>query len=94
MRLALEGGHGLALWRVDGHPGACTDACDELHARARGLLESVQAPSHLPDRLRQLRQQISRQIPGTRWAEPLALLYDDPRRPLPAEDTAPLDAPQ
>lgn len=94
LRLALEGGHGLALWRVDGHTGGCTDACEELHAHTRALLESVDAPAKLPERLRQLRREISRQTPGTRWAEPLALLYDDPGRPLPAEDTAPLDAPQ
>ncbi|MFI6346645.1 trypsin-like peptidase domain-containing protein [Streptomyces sp. NPDC050560] len=93
MRFALEGGHGLALWRIDGHGGGCTDGCDDLHARVRRLLSSVGAPDELPDVLRRLREDISVQRTAQRWAEPLALLYDDPRRPLPAEDGTPLDAP-
>ena len=46
-----------------------------------------------PDRLRLVRQDISEQRPDSAWAEPLALLYDDPHRPLPGEETDPVDAP-
>ncbi|GHH81825.1 hypothetical protein GCM10018793_40120 [Streptomyces sulfonofaciens] len=94
LRLALESGHGVALWRVDGHGGgACSDSCEDLHTRTKWLFEPLESITELPDRLRQLRQEISAQRTDRRWAEPLALLYDDPRRPLPAEDTTPLDAP-
>ncbi|GHJ35918.1 trypsin-like peptidase domain-containing protein [Streptomyces sp. TS71-3] len=94
LRLALESGHGVALWRVDGHgSGGCSDSCEDLHAKTKWLFEPLESVTELPDRLRQLRQEISERHVDRRWAEPLALLYDDPRRPLPAEDTTPLDAP-
>lgn len=94
MKLALDGGHGVALWRVDGHAGSnCADSCDDLRTRTKWLFERVENVTELPDRLRQLRQEVAEQRPERRWAEPLALLYDDPGRPLPAEDTSPLDAP-
>jgi hypothetical protein len=94
MRFVLEGGHGVALWPIEGHPTrACVEACDTLHARAAELLGSLGSLDELPDRLRHLREDISNQHSDRAWAEPLALLYDDPRRPLPAEDTEPVDAP-
>jgi hypothetical protein len=40
-----------------------------------------------------VRQVISQQRLERARAELLRLLYDDPRRPLPAEDAEPLDAP-
>ncbi|WKX12497.1 trypsin-like peptidase domain-containing protein [Streptomyces sp. NL15-2K] len=95
MRLALESGHGVALWSIDGKSAhACTEACDLLYAKAEELLGSLGSPAELPDRLRHLRQDISEQRPDRAWAEPLALLYDDPRRPLPGEEGNPLDAPR
>jgi hypothetical protein len=94
MKIALESGHGVVLWRVDGHAGGnCADSCDDLHTRAKWLFERMESVDELPDRLRQLRHEIAAQRADRRWAEPVALLYDDPRRPLPAEDTTPLDAP-
>ncbi|WP_210585810.1 trypsin-like peptidase domain-containing protein [Streptomyces sp. GESEQ-35] len=94
MKLALETGHGVALWLIDGHTGpACTEACETLHAKAEELLGGLGCLAELPDRLRHLRQDISEQRAEGRWAEPLAILYDDPRRPLPGEETEPLDAP-
>jgi hypothetical protein len=94
VQLALDGGHGVLLWRLDGHDGAeCQDSCAELHARTRWLFEPLRSAAQLPDRLRQLRQEITDQRADHRWAEPLVLLYDDPGRPLPAEDSVPVDAP-
>jgi hypothetical protein len=94
MRFVLEGGHGVALWPIEGHPTrACVEACDTLHARAAELLGSLDSLDELPDRLRHLREDISKQRADRSWAEPLALLYDDPRRPLPGEETEPVDAP-
>ncbi|MFF7719611.1 trypsin-like peptidase domain-containing protein [Streptomyces luteogriseus] len=94
MRLALENGHGVALWHIDGHASrACPEACDTLYAKAEELLSTVGSLAELPDRLRHLRQQISDHPDEHAWAEPLALMYDDPRRPLPPEETEPLDAP-
>ncbi|MET9971453.1 hypothetical protein ABZZ80_37520 [Streptomyces sp. NPDC006356] len=57
------------------------------------FLETIGSLAELPDRLRHVRQDISEQRPDSTWAEPLALLYDDPRRPLPAEETETVDAP-
>ncbi|WP_320778888.1 trypsin-like peptidase domain-containing protein [Streptomyces sp. CRN 30] len=94
MRLALESGHGVALWHIEGHSTrACAEPCDVLHAKAQELLGTLGSLAELPDRLRHLRQDISERRTGNGWAEPMALLYDDPRRPLPAEEAETLDAP-
>ncbi|MFI9614597.1 trypsin-like peptidase domain-containing protein [Streptomyces sp. NPDC052023] len=94
LKLALENGHGVALWHIDGHATrTCAEDCDTLHAKAQELLGTLGSLAELPDRLRHLRQDISERRAGHTWAEPLALLYDDPRRPLPAEETETLDAP-
>ncbi len=95
MKHALSSGHPVALWHVGPHPerGACLPECDTLHARVERFLETLGSLAELPDRLRHVRQDISEQRPGSTWAEPLALLYDDPRRPLPAEETETVDAP-
>lgn len=94
MKLALENGHGVALWHVEGHTGrGCADTCDTLHIKTEELLDSVRSLGELPDRLRHIRQDISERRADRRWAEPLALLYDDPRRPLPPEETETVDAP-
>jgi hypothetical protein len=94
MRLALESGHGVALWHIGGQAAhTCTAVCDTLYAKAEELLGTLGSLAELPDRLRHIRQEISERHGDSRWAEPLALLYDDPRRPLPAEESEPLDAP-
>lgn len=94
MRLALESGHGIALWHIDGHVGrACPDACDLLYVKVEELFATLESLDELPDRLRLVRQEISERQPDRLWAKPLALLWDDPRRPLPAEETEPVDSP-
>ncbi|MEV6884036.1 trypsin-like peptidase domain-containing protein [Streptomyces sp. NPDC051135] len=94
MRLALEGGHGIALWHVDGHSSrVCPESCDTLYAKAEELLATLGSLAELPDRIRHVRQEISELRDDRAWAEPMALLYDDPRRPLPSEEGGTLDAP-
>ncbi|MDC0768110.1 VMAP-C domain-containing protein [Streptomyces sp. HD] len=95
MKHALSGGHSVALWHIGPHPerGACLPECDALHARVEKFLETLGSLAELPDRLRHVRQDISEQRPDSTWAEPLALLYDDPRRPLPGEESETVDAP-
>ncbi|MEV0254249.1 trypsin-like peptidase domain-containing protein [Streptomyces sp. NPDC050732] len=94
MRLALGSGHGVVLWHIEGHATrGCQDACEDLHAGVEQLLGRLGSVAELPDRIRHIRQDISRSRDDRHWAEPLALLYDDPRRPLPPEDTMPADSP-
>ncbi|MBD0843553.1 trypsin-like peptidase domain-containing protein [Streptomyces sp. TRM68416] len=94
MNHALAGGHGVALWYIGSHPErGCLPECDTLHARVEKFLETLGSLDELPDRLRHVRQDISEQRADSDWAEPLALLFDDPRRPLPGEETEPVDAP-
>lgn len=92
LREALTAGHGIALWHVDGHAGQrCRESCDELHkftgeefARAHGVAE-------LPDRLRRIREEISNSN-QPHLADGLALLYDDPERPI-SQEQGVLDSP-
>ncbi|MFJ5531333.1 trypsin-like peptidase domain-containing protein [Streptomyces sp. NPDC093261] len=92
MRLALDAGHGVALWHAGDHPGhQCGSRCDDLHRSTVGFLAEVADPAELPDRLRRIREHISTGN-GHQWAGEVAVLYDDPRRPLPAEEGV-FDAP-
>ncbi|MER6911641.1 trypsin-like peptidase domain-containing protein [Streptomyces sp. NPDC000594] len=92
--LALTAGCGIALWHTDGHPDhGCDDFCERFHDGAARLLERTADPVELPDRLRRIRDDISGTRDGGHWAESVALLYDDPGRPLPADDGGPVDSP-
>ncbi|MEU6824471.1 trypsin-like peptidase domain-containing protein [Streptomyces atriruber] len=94
MKLALGSGHGVVLWHIEGHATrGCQDTCEDLHAGVEQLLGRLGSVAELPDRIRHIRQDISSGRDDRHWAEPLALLYDDPRRPLPPEDTMPADSP-
>ncbi|MEU6127424.1 trypsin-like peptidase domain-containing protein [Streptomyces sp. NPDC047123] len=94
MKLALGSGHGVVLWHIEGHATrGCQDSCEDLHTGVEHMLGRLGSVAELPDRLRHIRQDISRGRDDRHWAEPLALLYDDPRRPLPPEDTTPADSP-
>ncbi|MFF3849539.1 trypsin-like peptidase domain-containing protein [Streptomyces sp. NPDC002328] len=92
MRLALDAGHGVALWYYGGHPGQeCGPACTELERSAVGFLDELRDPAELPDHVRRIREHISKE--STRhWADTVAVLYDDPRRPLPSDEGV-FDAP-
>ncbi|MFH8613855.1 trypsin-like peptidase domain-containing protein [Streptomyces sp. NPDC017979] len=92
--MALDAGHGLALWQTDAHPDqGCADFCEEVHEGAAALLARTAGPDELPDRLRRIRDDISGSRSGGHWAEGVALLYDDPCRPLPFDADGPVDSP-
>jgi hypothetical protein len=92
MRLALDAGHGIVLWHYGEHPGQeCGPRCDDLHRSTAEFLVQVTDPAELPDRVRRIREHVSAGN-GPHWAAEVAVLYDDPRRPLPAEEGV-FDAP-
>ncbi|MEU3603223.1 trypsin-like peptidase domain-containing protein [Streptomyces sp. NPDC006798] len=94
MGMALAAGHGVALWHTDIHPDTgCGDFCDEVHRGAELMLSAAGGADELPDRLRRIRDDISGSRNSGHWAEGVALLYDDPRRPLPADGEGPVDSP-
>lgn len=86
MEMALETGHGIALWHIEGHARstACAGDCDTFHQGAAELLGETAAAHELPDRLRRIREEIHEARDQGHWAEGVAVLYDDPGRPVPA----------
>ncbi|GGZ31019.1 hypothetical protein GCM10010387_25960 [Streptomyces inusitatus] len=94
MGMALETGHAVALWHTDGHPEqGCADFCERLHDGAARFLAQAADILELPERLRRVRDDISGSRNGGHWAEGVAMLYDDPGRPLPADEDGPVDSP-
>ncbi|MGW1955355.1 VMAP-C domain-containing protein [Streptomyces sp. NPDC001920] len=90
---AIGTGYGLALWaRGVQHTYGCGQHCDELHGHAAKLLRRTGHAVALPEALRRLRERMGEYDEEAEWAEPLALLYDDPHRPLPRCDE-PLNSP-
>jgi hypothetical protein len=88
---AIGAGYGVALWSLrTKHAGACGTDCGDLYDRTGRLLGSTTRAAALPERLRVLRERTG--DPGSEWADELALLYDDPRRPIPLCDDV-LDSP-
>ncbi|MFI0982446.1 trypsin-like peptidase domain-containing protein [Streptomyces sp. NPDC021093] len=89
---AIAAGHGIALWHIEGHAGVrCRESCDVLHAFTVAELARADGAAELPDRLRRIRAAISA-ADQPHPAGGFALLYDDPRRPVPG-DTDPYDSP-
>ncbi|WLW52257.1 trypsin-like peptidase domain-containing protein [Streptomyces sp. YU58] len=85
---AIGAGYGVALWSLKNeHARACGTDCGELYGTAARLLDSARATA-VPERLRLLREKNDE----TDWTHHIALLYDDPRRPIPLRDDV-LDAP-
>ncbi len=81
---AVAAGYGVILWNLQAeHTHGCDTDCGELHDRTAELLSSAGRATALPERLRALRERVSEADPDADWAEHLALLYDDPRRPIP-----------
>ncbi|MGP3926614.1 VMAP-C domain-containing protein [Streptomyces sp. 8N616] len=92
--MALEAGHGIALWHTEGHTASgCLDPCETFHAGAAELLGQLGAAAELPDRLRRIREEIYQERDASHWAEAVAVLYDDPRRPVPAGQAGTVDSP-
>ncbi|OSZ60891.1 hypothetical protein OQI_08530 [Streptomyces pharetrae CZA14] len=84
---AIGAGYGVMLWNLRGeHTHGCGPDCERLHDKAAELLGSTSRATALPERLRALRERVSRCEEDAYWAEDLALLYDDPRRPIPLCD--------
>ncbi|WP_432191494.1 trypsin-like peptidase domain-containing protein [Streptomyces sp. bgisy027] len=84
LREVITQGYGLALWsREAHHTYGCTPYCHDLHRHAERLLRDTGRATALPEELRLLRERISEEESEANWADPLALMYDDPRRPLP-----------
>ena len=92
--MAASAGHGIALWHIEGHrrQGPCGDICEAVNRGAAELLGAT-AASELPDRLRHIREEIHERREQGHWAEALAVLYDDPRRPVPAGPLGPVNSP-
>ncbi|MEN8650956.1 hypothetical protein ABCR94_10020 [Streptomyces sp. 21So2-11] len=91
---AIDAGFGLALWsRGTPHRAGCGAGCALLHGGVAELLRRAGRACALPEELRLLRERISCADTRADWAEPLALLYDDPDRPLP-EFTQVLNSPE
>ncbi|MER7552382.1 hypothetical protein ABTX86_20655 [Streptomyces anulatus] len=94
MRSLLAAGHGIALWRIDGHEsGSCGPDCEDLHKGVAELLAGTGSAPELPDRLRRIREEIHEGRTVGHWAEAVAVLYDDPRRPIPERPVWPVDSP-
>ncbi|MFD7920123.1 serine protease [Streptomyces sp. NPDC059740] len=79
---SLQGGHAVALWFAQGHEDrGCDEECDRRHQLLDAFLADCGAVADLPERVRELREQVAEgEAP---WAQGLLLLYDDPRDPLP-----------
>ncbi|HZF92608.1 trypsin-like peptidase domain-containing protein [Streptomyces sp.] len=85
----IRAGYGVALWSLrNDHTRVCGTDCGDLFGTAAHLLGSAGRASALPEQLHLRRESHG----DTDWAHHMALLYDDPDRPLPLSD-APLDSP-
>ncbi|MEE1737119.1 trypsin-like peptidase domain-containing protein [Streptomyces sp. BE147] len=94
IEFAFETGHGIALWRIDGHDrGPCDSDCEDLHKGVAELLARTESLPELPDRLRRIREEIHENRTTGHWAESVAVMYDDPRRPVPERPVGPVDSP-
>jgi len=89
MRMALDAGHGVALWHLQHYVGhaneECGRHCEKLYEDTARFLRDIENPDELPDHIRRIRQR-SNTGTGRHWADSVALLYDDPERPLPPEE--------
>ncbi|MBB5936917.1 VMAP-C domain-containing protein [Streptomyces zagrosensis] len=90
LRQVMEGGHDVVLWRREpvGRHGVCAD----FHRGATGTVSNAGQADRLPAAVWRLRADLDAGVPEAYWAEGVALLYDDPTRPLPGTDQ-PLEAP-
>ncbi|MFE4628193.1 VMAP-C domain-containing protein [Streptomyces mirabilis] len=87
---AIGAGYSIALCSLRGeHARACGTDCGELYGRAVQLLGVADSAMALPELLRSLRERADAEGGNgedSAWAARLALLYDDPRRPIPVSD--------
>lgn len=90
LRQVLAGGHDVVLWRRD--PVAPEENCADLHRGVTRTAAAAGSAGRLPEALWRLRAHVSRGTPEAYWSTGLALLYGDPRHPLPGADQ-PLETP-
>ncbi|KIF76661.1 hypothetical protein QR77_27885 [Streptomyces sp. 150FB] len=78
----VRGGFRIALLRRRG-PQPPDVVCGEFHRRVFDTVGEAGTADQLPRRIHELRQGVRAERPETYWSDGLALLYDDPRHPLP-----------
>ncbi|GAB2829151.1 VMAP-C domain-containing protein [Streptomyces daliensis] len=94
LREAIRAGHGLALWnRTARHTYGCDGECERLHEATAKLLRQSGGAGALPEELRVLRERVNGEDADAYWAEHLALLFDDPGRPVPGPPATVVDCP-
>ncbi|MGW2957689.1 VMAP-C domain-containing protein [Streptomyces sp. NPDC001220] len=77
----VRAGYGVVLWR---RWSRRTDSvCGEFHRGARMTVYDVDGAWELPESVHRLRKQVREGLTEAFWAKDVALLYDDPHRPLP-----------
>jgi hypothetical protein len=76
----LRCGYSVALWRRD--PIESRQVCSELHRGVPRAVRAARTAAGLPARLADLRAAVAEGVPEAFWSGGLALLYDDPTRPL------------
>lgn len=86
----VAAGYGVALWRRE--PGGRDWICADFHRGLQWTVRTAGRADHLPDIVWRLRADTSAGVPEAYWSKGIALLYDDPTRPLPDTDE-PLETP-
>ncbi|GGU80351.1 hypothetical protein GCM10010260_10730 [Streptomyces filipinensis] len=77
----LRAGFGVAVWRRwRREPEA---VCGEFHRGAKTVVDDGNGVALLPEVVHGLRRQVHEGLTEAYWAHGIALLYDDPYRPLP-----------
>ena len=80
----VRSGYPVALWRRE--PVAPERVCSAFHRGAVDTIRSAHTAAGLPAALAWLRAEVADGVPEAFWSSGLALLYDDPTRPLPGTD--------
>lgn len=94
MEMALGCGHGVALWCGNEHEEAtCGERCKKVRDGMREVASEAASVRELPEVVRGVRARRYHEDEGFSWADGLAILYDDPTRPLLDDEEEPVDSP-
>ncbi|MER6024424.1 trypsin-like peptidase domain-containing protein [Streptomyces sp. NPDC001851] len=77
----LRAGFGVAVWRRWRREPE--SVCGEFHRGAKTVVDDGHGVAQLPEVVHGLRRQVHAGLTEAYWAHGIALLYDDPHRPLP-----------
>jgi hypothetical protein len=77
----LRAGFGVAMWRRWRRQPE--SVCGEFHRGAKTVVDDGNGVAFLPEAVHGLRKQMHAGLTEAYWAHGVALLYDDPHRPLP-----------